>query len=365
MIRDARSDSKQISAMDHSILLLVLLAGLSISLQLSAAEGDLNDMETPGIYIERSVDQSRAQIPGLQGLYQTCVDLHSVYQKLYEQGGIAWELTRSDLPKGYDVRAAPAPEPDWQKEAVGMHREEEYFLGDKYAKYAYNTAYEISQKDRCALIKHENLSIELDNGTERFLVSLEERRDPSALPGTGKTPLSMQYERHKVERMPSPTLSRRQNDAVLEEIGKDERIARLLSLLYADTESSRVPGVNVSFDPNAADNLKKLVGYSEDNVGRGELPLANDEHYVLGHGCDIIAAENFHGRLWYWAPMHYYPSIMERPILLKSEVTSSSKQLLMVEEATSFRVLPKIDNAVFSLEPGLQGTRKHSNSVPH
>jgi len=351
--------------MRYSKLLFALLTGLSITPQLSMAEGDSGDFETPAIYIERTIDSSRSLVPAMRGLYQTCVEKRLVYKRSYEKGDISWALLSSDIPEGYNVQADPLPEPDWKKAGVGMEREEEYFQGDQYAKYTYKTSYEFSEIDRCAMRKSESLSIELDTGRERFLVSLEGKLNPSALPGTRKIPLSMQYKRHHVERLISPVLLRRKNDAALAEIGKDERIARLLSLLYADTKTNRVPGVNVSFDPKTVDNFKELVGYREDNLGKSELPQANDEHYVLGHGCDIISAENFHGRLWYWAKMHHYPSIMERPVLLKSEVTSTSRQLLAVEEATAFKVLPRIDDAVFELESGLQEGSTPTNEVPH
>ena len=348
--------------MGYCKLPLALLTGASLALQLSAAE--LDDSQIPGIYIERNIDSSSAMIPALQGLYFACAETRLAYKRAYEQGGVAWAILSEDVPKGYNVPLDPMPEPDWQKEKVGVDREEEYFWGDKYAKYTYKTSFDFSEVDRCVMVRHESLSIELDTGIERFLVSLDEKLAPSALPGSGKMPLSMQYKHHDVERLTSPVLLRRENDAKLAEIGKDERIARLLSLLYADTETNRLPGVNVSFDPKAADKFKELVGYTEDNVSAGALPRANDEHYVLGHGCDIIGAENFHGRLWYWAAMHHYPTIMERPILLKSEVTSSNGKRLSVAEALSFKLLPRIDDDVFELEAGLRDNRERANSVP-
>ena len=346
-------------------LLFALLTGLSVTHQVSAAEGDSGELEAPGVYIERTIDSSGALVPALRGQYQICVEKRLVYKRSYEKGDISWAILSSKIPEGYDVQADPLPEPDWKKESVGIEREKEYFQGDKYAKYTYKTKYEFSEIDRCAIRKYESVRIELDTGRERFLVLLEEKIDPSALPSAQKIPLSMQYKQHHVERLISPVLLRRENDAVLAEIGKDERIAKLLSLLYADTKTNRAPGVNVAFDPKAVDNFKELVGYREDNLGQGELPRANDEHYVLGHGCDIISAENFHGRIWYWAQMHHYPSIMERPVLLKSEVTSASKKLLAVEEATAFRVLHRIDDAVFELEPGLRQGRTPAKAPPH
>ncbi|MCU7853553.1 MAG: hypothetical protein KZQ80_15215 [Candidatus Thiodiazotropha sp. (ex Monitilora ramsayi)] len=317
--------------------------------------GELQASETiPGIYIERVVDRSRALVPGLKAQYKICADQRQLYKKLFEQGGVGWEAVKQGLPKGYDVRAVPASEPDWEKENVGKQIEKEYFYGDKYALYQHTRRYEISEVERCALIEREDLKIDLDNGTARYLVTLKDKRKVQAVPGVSQIPLAQEYESYKVNRMPSAKRIRNKNDEALDEISKDEKIARLLSLLYADTTSKRPPGVGVSFDPKVADKLKEAMGYEESNVSPVVVPRANDEHFVVGQPCDIISAKNMRSRLWYWDTMHYYPATVERPILLKTELTKKNKEVVGSKEATKFRVLKGIDNSVFELDPSLR-----------
>lgn len=310
--------------------------------------------ETPGIYIESVVDRSRALVPGLKAQYRICADQRQLYKRLSEQGGVGWNAAKQSLPKGYNVKALTIREPDWEKQKVGKQLEKEYFYGDKYALYQHTKRYKISDVERCALIEREDLKIHLDNGTERYLVTLKGKRKVQALPGVSQTPLAQEYERKKVSRMPSAKKIRQKNDEALDEISKDEKIARLLSLLYADTTSKRSPGVGVSFDPKVADNLKEAMGYEESNVSPVVVPRANDEHFVAGQPCDIISVKNMRSRLWYWDTMHYYPATVERPILLKTELTKKNKDVVGSKEATKFSVLKDIDNSVFELDPSLR-----------
>ncbi len=309
--------------------------------------------ETPGIYIERLNDRSQAVVPGLKSLYKSCADSRSLYKQIFEQGGAGWNAAKESLPVGYNVKAVTLPEPDWDREGVGKQIEKEYFFGDKYALYQYRNRYEISEIDRCALITHEDLTIDIDNGAERFLVTLKDRKLVNATPGAGDMPLGSLYHSHKVKRMPSPKVIREKNDEALESIGKEERIAKLFSKLFANTKANAVPGVGLSYDPELSNKIKKASGYEESNVTPVVIPRANDEHQVAEQPCDIISAKKFRTRLWYWDAMHHYPGRLERPIILKTEVANPKGDILQNNEAIRFRVLPDVEAAVFELDPSL------------
>ena len=185
---------------------LVILANFIHVNNVSAGEA------TPGIYIERINDRSHALVPGLQSQYKVCADSRQLYKRLFEQGGAGWEAVKKSLPDGYNVRAVTVPEPDWAREEVGKQTEKEYFFGDKYALYQYRNRYEISEAERCALVRHEDLVIDIDDGKMRILVTLKDKKAVMSTPGAGKTPLAHQYETHKVQRMPSPLKIRQKND---------------------------------------------------------------------------------------------------------------------------------------------------------
>ena len=313
---------------------------------------------TPGIYIERINDRSRALVPGLKSQYKICADSRQLYRRLYQQGGVGWNAVKQTLPAGYNVSEATAPEPDWEKEGVGRQLEKEYFFGNQHALYQYRMRYEISETDQCALIQHQDLVIDIDDGRQRHLATLKGLKQVQSTPGTGQPPLSLQYESHKVEHMPSPLAIRDKNDQALESINRDERIARLLSLLFSNTEARRVPGVNLSYDPDLVARIKRGLGYEQSNAVSGDMPKANDEHMVAGQACDIISATNLGGRTWYWQRMHHYPGKLERPIILKSEIVNRKGNLVSRKEAISFLVSPEIQASVFVLDaitaPALQ-----------
>lgn len=141
--------------------------------------------------------------------------------------------------------------------------------------------------------------------------------------------------------MPSPREIRERNDEALEAISREERVARLLSKLFADTESSRVPGVGYAYDPQLTEKIEQAAGYEESNVSPVTIPRANDEHIVAGQPCDIISAKTMRTRLWYWDAMHHYPGKLERPIILKSEVTDQRERVLKKRRGGRIQIAAK------------------------
>ena len=342
------------SATPDRLLPRALTIALVLAANLIGVNASIAAEETPGIYMVRINDRSGIVVPGLKAQYKICADSRQLYKRLSEQGGAGWDAVKTSLPKAYDVRAVTEPEPDWKREKVGQQIEKEYFFREKYARYQYRNRYEISEAERCALIRHEDLVIDLDDGRSRYLITLKDRIVANATPGNGRKSLALQYRSHKVSRMPSQLKIRERNDQALQAISKQERIARLLSLLFADTKSNRVPGVGLSYDPALTGNIETAVGYAESNFTPVVIPRQNDEHFVAGQPCDIIAAKDLRSRLWYWDVMHHYPGALERPVLLKTEVVDPNHKVVSTEEATEFHVLSEIDDSVFELDASLK-----------
>ena len=139
-----------------SISLFLTLFILVVDVNVSSAS-----QQTPGIYIERVNDRSNAIVPGLKAQYKICADSRELYKRLNDQGGAGWDAVKGSLPNSYDIRAATEPEPDWVRQNVGKQTEKEYFFGEKYALYQYRNRYEISEKERCKLIIHKDLVIDM------------------------------------------------------------------------------------------------------------------------------------------------------------------------------------------------------------
>jgi hypothetical protein len=83
------------------------------------------------------------------------------------------------------------------------------------------------------------------------------------------------------------------------------------------------------------------------------LPQSNDEHIVVGQGCDIIHAKKMSTRLWCWDEMHYYPGPIERPIILKKEHKNRRDEVVALKEAREFRLVSDVDDAMFEPMAGM------------
>jgi hypothetical protein len=156
-----------------------------------------------------------------------------------------------------------------------------------------------------------------------------------------------------VKKLRGAASSRKEHQEAMEEIGKDERLAHLLSLLIADKKSARAPGVNLSYNSEIATEIKQAMGYEEDNYSKSSMPKSNDEHIVAGQACDIINAKKMSTRLWYWDEMHYYPGPIERPIILKEEHKNRKDKVVALKEAKEFQVVQDIDDSLFEPQAGM------------
>lgn len=328
---------------------------LCLASHVAAEEEPVDLSKLPGIYIERSVDNSQFLVPGLQAQYTSCLMVKHSRQEAMQKYPYIWESMKETVEPGYDVAAAAQPEPDWGKLAVGKFREEEFFFGNKYARYSYQANYAISEDDGlCQLQVTEIEKQDLDNGLFRYLVHLEDRLSPSSLHSGSASKVS-EFRKQHVQRMTSPLVGRRQsnNDLAV----AVEQYPEILGYLnkYLDDGSNRVPGVKRGISQGSVDKVKEGFGVKDMDKGSPniQLPRSGDEHIVLGFMCDIAEANPLSkGRVWYWQKLHNYPTIMQRPIILKAERTMG--KLVSVKVATRFERRATIADTVFDPPPGIK-----------
>lgn len=305
----------------------------------------------PAISIEFRIDRSDMLIPNLRMQYQQCVNTKRMYQTIRQQG-IAWAAASRDLPAGYQVNGAADPEPDWAKRAVGIHREQEFFFGDKYAHISFMKEYSFSEDGHCRLQEKESVSMEKDNGTYRYQITLSDRIPASALPGSGNVPLYQQYRKRGIRRHESQIVIRNKAAGALSALRGDPALATAINRLLADPSTSRTPGTTPHASRRGVDSLSNSFQISVDRWSPpNPLPRGNDKHLVLGQPCDIISSGSLAERNWYWHRMHYYPGPLERPIILKSEVNFGGNT--SIKEATKFKVSTTLDPVLFEPAPDL------------
>jgi hypothetical protein len=347
---------------------IIIISGcLASSSSLFAAEG------MPGIAITGTMDNSEKMIPVLKMDYRTCVMKHMGVQAAIEQGGVATVAVTNDLPPGYIVSAKPLAEPKWEETSVGKSRIEEYFEGEKYARYTYGASHRFSDDGRCQLMEIEYVKIDLDDGEQKYRIKLEGRLSINSADGGSSSPVPMKYEYAvgSVKRQPSPVLSRA-------EVNRD--LQKLAGLLKEHPEIMRELGKGVMPEADAADSsppggtgqsgpgpgnvpasggdtmyrIKESLGYSKNTYEQPGRTMLTDS-FVAGQACDIVSMENLNSRIWYWHRMNNYPASMSRPIILKKESSlADGESYKTTYEADSFRSDLDIDDVYFRPEPKLR-----------
>jgi hypothetical protein len=307
---------------------------------------------TPAIFIEYLDDQSAALTPLLTSQYEICVSEKRLYQSIQNQG-IAWDAVKDDLPPGYIVAGNPQPEPNWVKEKVGLFKEKQYIFGDKYAQFVYRTNYTFSKDGLCRLIKIESLKIEKDNGKYRYMITFREKTRAGAAPGSGGPTLASQYKFKNIRRLDSRAISIGQANADMATLKNNPAFAQLITRALADSTISNTPGTTAQANQHTIDLMDKAFQITESKANKTVLPLANDEHFILGQPCDIVSSETIPGRVWFWQPMHTYPGVVERNIILKTESKPFGASNVSIKEASRFEVKASFDDVIFEPEPVL------------
>lgn len=225
-----------------------------------------------------------------------CTNEKDIFLKAKQSGSPAWPAMEKSLKKkrpNYNVEAKIAAEPDWDNVAVDI--EDEYFYGEMYARYIEKVKYTISKDGQCKLIESRTKTAKLDDGKFRYFVDI-------------KKGVATKYI--------SEAVSRKQADAMLSrEVSANPQTVEALQKAFTDLDGSKI------IDP---------------------VKDAGSEKIVDNQSCTYKSMmKNTTNKLCYWTVMNNYPSILERPIILKSIVnfgkTTNVKQAVSFELSKSFK----------------------------
>lgn len=85
----------------------------------------------------------------------------------------------------------------------------------------------------------------------------------------------------------------------------------------------------------------------------GHDMAASGHDTVAGERCDYLSiAKGQRTKVCYWSTMHRYPSVMQRPVILKSIVTVGNDA--NTEQAVVFERPTRIDDSIFQVPKGIQ-----------
>ena len=297
-------------------------------------------------------------VPLLRAQYELCVQNKRAYIETREQHPYVWVEMQRTIPAGYIVDAYLHPEPDWERLGVGRFEEEEYFSNDRYARIYYSASYSFSEDGQCALQTVDHEEQEIDDGVHWYTVDLKNKLPVGSI--GSDTPKANLFEHKRIIRRQSPLVTLRQGNADLAQMVREHpAMARILTSLY-DAGGNRTPGVRPGISARSAEIMRELFDLQVDRATANRddsLPRLNDENFVLGHACTIISISRpMRGRVWLWQAMPHYPTELQRPIILKTEVPIAEHTATQV--ATRFEFRDNVPDAVFRPPPGIPIERR-------
>jgi len=235
--------------------------------------------------------------------WEQCVNEKNSYLIARKKTPSVWPQMEKAIKKkqpDYNFDAQLAPEPKWS--LIAVDTEEEYFSAEKYAKYTTSNKYSVSKDGRCEVISQQKHTAELDDGQFEYILDL------SKATGIKRT---------------SPAIIRKQTDRATKQSFSDQPIL--------GAASDKIVRQN--------DLTKTMIDGGIETITDGQT-CQNQK-----------PAGARKTRLCYWTKMSHYPSIMERPIILKSVINLGKATNTRI--ATSFasnRTIPervfRPDNAV-------------------
>lgn len=203
----------------------------------------------------------------------------------------------------YDIclqqgRAPMSPTPDWN--AMFIDTEEEYFAGNKYAKYTYRINYKIPKTGSCNFISKEHNLAEIEDEKFRYHLNLSDNQ------GT---------------KYPGPM--------VVQNAAK----ARIQQTLQQ-------PGMDQAM----------LEGYKQLKIpetANALAPTIEGTDTILGQKCEYVKyAITGNTKTCFWAEMHKYPSANSHAIILKMIVPTG--KVNNTSEAIAFEINQIIPNDKFT-----------------
>lgn len=277
------------------IIMIALILGVFSSSMCVAAEQNL-----PAIHMKLKLDNAslREMVKARRVL---CTNEKDIFLKAKRSGSSAWPAMEKSVKKkrpNYNVEAKIADEPDWDNVAVDF--EDEYFYGEMYASYTEKAKYTMSNDGRCKVIESRSKTAELDDGKYRYFVDMKKGAATKYI---------------------SEAASRKQTDALLSrEVSKNPQTFEALKKAFIDLGGSKIK-----------DTMKD----------------AGSEKIVDNQSCTYKSVvNNSKNKLCYWTVMSHYPTILERPIILKSIV--SIGKTTNVKQAVSFNLIKALKRDLFS-----------------
>jgi len=270
---------------------VIIIGALSLTGYLHA------DQSGPAIYIKHKIDNASVR-KMLKFRWKLCADEKKMLQTAKNSNIITYPIMeqalKDDRPD-YDIDAVLDTPTNWN--IYGIESEREYFLNDKYASYKELTAYSLSEDGRCSIISKIKKSAVIDDGKFRYLLNF-----PKKVAVKFRSGVVIFQENNK-------------------RLGSQENETALLAI------------------------TEKL------SVGDMTLPASTGSEKVVGsYRCDYKAiSSQSRSKICYWDRMNYYPSVMNRPVILKSITFIGNDK--NIKQAEIFEVNKKIDTGKFAPNP--------------
>lgn len=270
---------------------IIIIGALSLTGYLNA------DQSGPAIYIKHKIDNVSVR-KMLKFKWQLCADEKKMFKAAKDSNVITYPIMeqalKDDRPE-YDIDADLDTPTNWK--IYGIESEHEYFLNDKYASYKEFTAYSLSEDGRCSIISKTKKSAVIDDGKFRYLLNFPKKQ----------------------------AVKFRSGVVIFQENNKRLRSQKNEAALLAITEKLSVVDTT--------------------------LPASSGSETVVGnYRCDYKSVSSqTRSKICYWDRLNYYPSVMNRPVILRSITfigdDKNSKQ------AEIFEVNKNIDTSKFVPNP--------------
>ncbi len=230
----------------------------------------------------------------------------------------AWAIMKQDIKESnpeFNLDRGLAPEPDWTR--LNENYEDEYFSGDKYALYKNGSTYEVSENGSCKVVKTDYKNAEIDNGKHSYTIDFKNKTADQYVSGV---------------------IIRHKTDATFKNMAKNNPFqTRAMGKMLGEAMLGKAGSAQ---EQKSKDAIKQL----------GELTKVAGTETVLGESCEYtVMGEQMATRICYWKTMHEYPTIMARPIVLKSSVDLKIAGAYQI--ATVFEKDIQINDEIFSV-PG-------------
>ena len=258
------------------------------------------EQSSPAIHIESRIDNATLRTL-LKNMWKLCVQEKEMLKTAKHSNNPVWPIMMEALKEerpDYDIDAGLYTPTDWSQFAVDSDRE--YFFNDKYAIYKKRITYTLSKDGQCRILSTTKKTATLDDGRFRYLVNI-----------TKGTAVKFQ----------SGVVTIRENDKLLR---SQENEATLLTVV----DQLAVP-------------TKKLPA----TIG--------SERVVGNYSCDYkVLFVGDQSKICYWDRMNYYPSVLNRPVILKSITVLGNEK--NIKQAEVFEVTKEIVGSIFVPGPDIK-----------